>query len=77
MVKTTVLFTWDQLLTALIHLNFITLILICFKLVMPGINYVICGCSYARITGVSLYWSFKLEEKIIEYKFFHGNQLFG
>ena len=30
MVRTTVLFVWHQLLAALIHLNFITLILICF-----------------------------------------------
>ena len=30
MVKTTVLFIWDQLLASLIHLDFIILILICF-----------------------------------------------
>ena len=77
MVKATVLFIWDQLLAALIHLNFITLILICFKLVMPGANYVIYGCSSARITLVSIYRKFTLEEKTIEYKFFHGNQLFS
>ena len=65
MVKTTVLFIWDQLLAALIHLNFITLILICFKLMIPGINYVIFGCFPARATGVSLYWIFTLEENII------------
>ena len=59
------LFTWDQLLEALIHLTFITLILICFKLIMPGVNYVIYGCSSARVTGVSLYWCFTLEENII------------
>ena len=33
---------------------------------MPGVNYVIYGCSSARTTpGVSLYWSFTLEENII------------
>ena len=65
MVKTTVLLIWDQLLTALILLNFITLILICFKLIIAGVNCVIYDCSCARTTGVSLYWSFTLEGKII------------
>ena len=65
MVKTTVLFIWDRLLTALIHLNFIILILIRFKLIIAGINYVIYDCSSARTTGVSLYWGFTLEEKIM------------
>ena len=33
---------------------------------MSGVNYVIYGCSSARTTpGVSLYWSFTLEENII------------
>ena len=34
---------------------------------MPGVNYVIYGCSSARTTpGVSLYWSLiTLEENII------------
>ena len=33
---------------------------------MPDVNYVIYGCSSARTTpGVSLYWSFTLEENII------------
>ena len=33
---------------------------------MPGVNYVIYGCSSARTTpGVSLYWSLKLEENIV------------
>ena len=33
---------------------------------MPAVNYVIYGCSSARATpGVSLYWSFTLEENII------------
>ena len=33
---------------------------------IPGVNYVIYGCSSARtIPGVSLYWSFTLEENII------------
>ena len=48
MVKTTILFICDQLLGALIHLNFIILILICFLLMMPGVNYLIYGCSSAR-----------------------------
>ena len=65
LVKTTVLFMWDQLLAALIHFNFITLISICFKLMMPEVNYVIYTYSSARTTGVSLYWSFTLEENII------------
>ena len=65
MVKTTVLFIWDQLLAALIHLNFITLMLICFKFMIPGVNYVIYDCSPARATEVSLYWRFTLEENII------------
>ena len=65
MVKTTVLFLWHQLLAALIHHNFITLILICFKLRMRGVNYVIYGWSSARATGVSLHWSFTLEDNII------------
>ena len=64
-VKTTVLFIWDQLLAALIHLIFITLTLICFTFAMPGVAYVIYGCSCARTTGVSLYWSFTLEKNII------------
>ena len=65
MVKTSVLFIWDQLLAALIHLNFFALILICFKLITVGVNFVIYGCSYARTLGVSLYRSFTLEENII------------
>ena len=33
---------------------------------MPGVNYVIYGCSSARTTpGVSLYWSLKLKENIV------------
>ena len=33
---------------------------------MSGVNYVIYGCSSARLTpGVSLYWSLTLEEKIV------------
>ena len=66
MVKTTVLFTCDQLLGALIHFNFIILILICFWLMMSGVNYVIYGCSSARTTPeVSLYRSLTLEENIV------------
>ena len=67
MIKTTVLFICDQLLGALIHPNFIIRILICFQLMMPGVNYVIYGCSSARtFPGVSLYRSLTLEENIIE-----------
>ena len=33
---------------------------------MPGVNYLICGCSSARITPrVRLYRSLKLEENIV------------
>ena len=64
MVKTTVLFTRDQLLVALIHFNFIILILICFWLMMSGVSYVIYGCSSARTTPeVSLNRSFLTLEK--------------
>ena len=67
MIKTIVLFICDQLIGALIHPNFIIRILICFQLMMPGVNYVIYGCSSARTTpGVSLYRSLTLEENIIE-----------
>ena len=69
MVKTTVaFFICDELIEALlIHLNFIILILICFSLMMPGVNYKIYGWSSARtIPGVSLYHpSLTLEEKIV------------
>ena len=69
MVKTTVVFfICDQLIGALlIHLNFTILILICFLLMMPGVNYKIYGCSSARtIPGVSLYHpSLTLEENIV------------
>ena len=35
---------------------------------MPGVNYVIYGCSSARTTpGVSLYWSLTLEENIVAF----------
>ena len=35
-------------------------------MMMPGLNYVIYGCSFAKTTpGVSLHWSFTLEENII------------
>ena len=35
-------------------------------MMMPGVNYVIYGCSFTKTTpGVSLYWSFTLEENII------------
>ena len=55
-----------QLLGALIHFNFIILILICFWLMMSGVNYVIYGCSSARTTPeVSLYRSFLTLEKNI------------
>ena len=64
MVKTTVFFICDQLLGAMTQL--IILILICFYLMMPGVNYVIYGCSSARLSlEVSLYRSlFTLEENI-------------
>ena len=56
MVKTTVLFICDQLVGALIHVNFIILTLICFQLMVPGVNYEIYGYSSVRATlGVSLY----------------------
>ena len=32
---------------------------------MSGVNYVLCDFSSARTTGVSLYWSFTLDENII------------
>ena len=33
---------------------------------MPGVNYLIYGCSSARATpGVSLYWGLTLEENIV------------
>ena len=44
--------------------NFIILILICFYLIIPGLNYLICCCSSERTTpGVSLHWNLTLEEK--------------
>ena len=49
----------------MIHLIFITLILICFRLLKPGVNYVIYGCSSAGAAGVSLYRSFTLEQNTI------------
>ena len=53
----------DQLLGALICLNFIILSLICFWLIRSGVNYVIYGCSFARTTpGESLYRIITLEE---------------
>ena len=67
MVKTTEFFIFEELLGALIHLKFIILILICVKLMMPGINYVIYGSSSARATsGVSLYWSLTFEENRVK-----------
>ena len=64
MVKVAVLFIWEQLLEELIHLNFIILLLIWFSLMIPGVNYLLYGCSSARqIPGVSLYQS--LKENII------------
>ena len=33
---------------------------------MPGVNYIIYGCSSASLTpGVSLYWRLTLEENIV------------
>ena len=49
------------------QLSFIILILICFFFFMIlGVNYVIYGCSSARLTpGVSSYQSLTLEENIV------------
>ena len=64
MIKATVFFTCDQLLHV-IHPNFIILKSICFLFTMPGVNFLIYGCSSARTTlGVSLYRSLTLEENI-------------
>ena len=38
-------YLYDQFLGALIYLNFIFLILICFELIMPDVNYAVSGCS--------------------------------
>ena len=65
MIKTTAFFIFDQFLGALIRLNVIILILICFQLMMPSVNCVIYGCSSARTAqGVSLYRGLTLEENI-------------
>ena len=40
----------DQLLGSLIYLHFIVLILICFQLIMPGVNYAINGRSSSSTT---------------------------
>ena len=67
MVKRTVLLICDKLLGVLIHFNFIILILICFWLMMPGVNYVIYGYSSSRATEkVSLYRSLTLQKIIVE-----------
>ena len=59
MVKTIVFFICEQLFGALIDLNFIILVLICFQFMMLGVTYVIYGCFSARTTpGVSLYRSY-------------------
>ena len=64
-VETTVFLTCDQLFGALVLLNFIILILM-LLFMMPGVNYLIYGCSSARTTpGVSLYRSLTLEENIV------------
>ena len=66
MVKTTVLLVCDQLFGALIHLNFIILILYVFNGCCLVLNYVIYSCSSARVTpGVSPYRTFILEENIV------------
>ena len=66
MVKTTVLLIFDQLLGALVLINFIILISVCFLLMMTGLNYVIYGCSSARTTSrVSLYRGLTFEENIV------------
>ena len=62
--KSKLFFLCDQLLGALIHLNFLILIIICFKLMVPVVNYVIHDCSSGRTTpGVSLYRSLTLGGK--------------
>ena len=49
----------DQLLGALIYLHFIVLILICFWLIMAGVNHAKYSCSSFRMTpGALLYRSF-------------------
>ena len=51
MVKATVFFTCDQLFgRALIHFNFFIVILICFLMMMPGVNFVIYCCSSMKTT---------------------------
>ena len=67
MVKTIVFFICEQLFGALIDLNFIILVLICFQFMMLGVTYVIYGCSSTRTTpGVSLYRSYlTLDENIV------------
>ena len=66
MVKTTVLFICDQLLGELIQSNFIIQLLIYFWLLMPGVNYVIYGCSSARTTPVSLYRSLNWRKTLLQ-----------
>ena len=56
--KAAVFFMW---LASRSFFNFIILILICFYLIIPGLNYLICCCSSARTTpGVSLHWNLTL-----------------
>ena len=54
-----------QLLGALIYLHFIILMLICFYLVMPAVNYAIYIFSpfWEQLQELWLYWSFTEEEK--------------
>ena len=62
MVKTAVFVTCHQLFGAQKHIKFFILILICFQLMMPGVNFIIYDGSSARTTpGVSLYWSLTLQ----------------
>ena len=63
----------DKLLEVQIFLHFIVLILICFQLIMPGVNYAINGCSSSRATPGALGWRKKFiavitEEKVIDDK---------
>ena len=52
---------YSAVLQVLIDLNFIILILICFWLMIPGVNYAIYSCSSARATPwVLLYRSVTL-----------------
>ena len=61
MVKTTVFFTCGQLFGAQIH-QFYYSDLNLFLFIMPGVNYLMYGCS---TPGVSLYRSLTLKENMV------------